>query len=147
MGYMSFSTEKCSALLLSCTIAPGTLVLFARLITCNRAIRDLGLPYSGSLNFLEHTANVVAKARRIIGLLFKTFTMHDSITTLYMAKIRPLLDYCAMIYSNKRKGDRQKLETLQRSFTRCLLGMSPRILCTTLHGVKTRPGVAQTDET
>ena len=121
---MSFSTDKCEVLTYKFQLPPGSLNLGGSPIASRPTIRDLGLIYSCSLKFSEHAAIQAAKARRSVALLFRSFRLRDSIISIYKSHIRPLLEYCPIVFSNMTKFDRVAIESVQRRFTKQLLGWS-----------------------
>ncbi|KAK4471044.1 hypothetical protein MN116_000553 [Schistosoma mekongi] len=81
---------------------------------------DLGVRYSKSLSFTEHASSQVSKARRLIGFIHRNYRLSESKVILYKTCVRPLLEYCPIIYSCMRSLDRQKIEKVQRHLTRLL---------------------------
>lgn len=87
-------------------------------------VRDLGLRYSDSLNFSEHIASQVSKARKLIGFIMINFNNTESRLLLYRKCILPILEYGILVYSNCRHNDLNKIEGVQRRFTKAVLGYS-----------------------
>ena len=83
--------------------------------------RDLGIEVDSSLKFSSHVDNVVTKNQRL-GILFRGFsTRHsDFLLRAYKTYIRPILEYCSSIWSPYLIKDIDKLERVQRFFTRRL---------------------------
>ena len=121
---MKFSAEKSSVMTYKCSIPPGTLYINKIPILYNPSVRDLGLQYSCTFNFSEHTAFQIAKAKRSIGLIHKNFLLNNSKIHLFKMLTRPLLEYCPLVCTNMNKKDRISLESVQRSFTKQLVGYS-----------------------
>ena len=65
-----------------------------------------------------------AKARRLIGLINRTFSLTESKLSIFKTHVRPLLEYCTVVFSNMRQIDRFAIENVQRRFTKQLLGYS-----------------------
>ena len=121
---MNFSADKCEVLTYKCKLPPGSLTVCGSTIANKQIVRDLGLNYSCTFNFSEYSALQVAKARKCLGLIFRSFQLRDCILFLYKSHARPLLEYCPLIFSSMRKSDRIGIESVQRSFTKRLIGWS-----------------------
>ena len=74
------------------------------------------------LNFREHIDKAVNKANSILAIIRRTYTYLDrkSLTLLYKALVRPLLEYGNLISSPYLKGDIDKLEAVQHRVTRLI---------------------------
>ncbi|WP_432422650.1 RNA-directed DNA polymerase [Streptococcus dysgalactiae] len=121
---MSFSAAKSSILTYKCIIPSGSLILNGSALNCNPLVRDLGLHYSCTFNFSEQATFQIAKAKRTIGLIHRTFRIRESKLLVYSSHARPLLEFCPVIFSHMLKSDRIALEKVQRSFTKHLVGFS-----------------------
>ncbi|MBM6549250.1 RNA-directed DNA polymerase [Streptococcus dysgalactiae] len=134
---MRFSAAKSTILSYRCSVPPGSLFLNGSALPNNHIVRDLGLQYSCTFNFSEQIFYQIAKARRSIGLIHRTFRLRDSKLNVYLSHTRPLLEYCPIIFTHMRKSDRVALESVQRSFTKQLVGVSSplnyRERCELLH--------------
>ena len=117
---MLFSTEKCNAISHGFTIPTNSLLLHNTSLPVTQCVRDLGLRYSCTLNFNEHVSYQVARARRLSALILRLFHIKDARVTIFKTCVRPLLEYCAIIYSSIRKSDWIALENVQRSFSKSL---------------------------
>ncbi|CAH8595529.1 unnamed protein product [Heterobilharzia americana] len=84
-------------------------------------VKDLGITYSRSLTFTEYADSVVSKGRRLIGLLHRNILIPEAKLILYKAMVRPILEYCTVIYGSMNVSDRIRVENIQRNFTRRLL--------------------------
>lgn len=124
---MNFSADKCSYLSYKCTIQPGTLTLNNIPILGSTSVRDLGLQYSCTFNFSEYTSTQIARAQRTIGLVKHEIILPGSKMIIYRSHVRPLLEYCHIIFSCIRKQDRVAIENVQRSFTKYLFGPSTQL--------------------
>ncbi|MBM6549269.1 RNA-directed DNA polymerase [Streptococcus dysgalactiae subsp. equisimilis] len=121
---MKFSVPKCMALTYKCHLQPGALILDNVPISINPIVRDLGLQYSCTFNFSEHTALKVAKAKRTINLILRSFQLRTCKILLYKTHARPQLEYCPIVFSLMRKSDRVAIENVQRLFTKQVVGFS-----------------------
>ncbi|MBM6549285.1 RNA-directed DNA polymerase [Streptococcus dysgalactiae subsp. equisimilis] len=119
---MSFSAEKSSVLTFKCNVPPNVLSIDGQIIHHSSSVRDLGLQYSSSFTFSEHSALQVAKAKRSMGLVLKSFRLRECKLLLFKMLTRPLLEYCPLVFSSMNKSDKIAIESVQRSFTKLLLG-------------------------
>lgn len=76
------------------------------------------------LGWSPHINNLCAKARRLIGLLYRRFYKHANSSTLlqlYKSFIRPHLEYCAVVWDPHLAKDVEALEKVQRFALRMCL--------------------------
>lgn len=81
---------------------------------------DLGVVFTEDLKPSAHCQRIVAKAHRMIStikLAFK-FSDPDTLSTLYKAFVRPILEYCCVIWCPYYIKDIEALERAQRRFSR-----------------------------
>ena len=84
-------------------------------------IRDLGVIITSSLSWNNHIDNIISKAARISGLIKRTLGWHASSQTnyiMYCSLVRPLLEYCTVVWSGTSRENIKKIEKIQRSMTR-----------------------------
>ena len=76
-------------------------------------------------NYQQHITEVIRKAKAMAGWVLRTFESREPkvMLTLWQALVQPMFDYCSQLWSPQRKGDIQRLEAVQRSFTRQIEGM------------------------
>jgi hypothetical protein len=84
------------------------------------SFKDLGVTISNTCSFNEHISCVVAKANRILGIIKKTFVSRNVImyVTLYKSLVRPILEYCSLLWCPYRSYLSDQIEAVQRRFTR-----------------------------
>jgi len=88
---------------------------------------DLGIMVSSDLSWKIHINQVICKANRILGLIRHTcFDVHDPVTRkmLYLAHVRPILEYGSEIWNPQAKGVTIALEKVQRRATKFILRCS-----------------------
>ena len=85
------------------------------------------------------------KANRILGLISRTVTIRTSevILRLYLALVRPHLDYAIQFWSLYYRMDIKRLEAIQRRMTKMIHGnrnleYKDRLKCLQLHTRKTQ---------
>ena len=87
--------------------------------------RDLGVTLNKKLKWNDHIENAVLKANNALGMLRKTFKYWSckSFKQLYVAFVRPHLEYCSAIWNPHLKKDILKLERVQRRATKLIPGI------------------------
>ena len=110
-------------------------------------IKDLGITISDNLIWKEQIDKVVANCRRQSAWILRLFTKRDATTmkTLWVSKLRPLVDYCSPVWSPHPKnfGQIDHLESVLRSFSKNVEGLqdmrySERLSELGLHSVQRR---------
>lgn len=92
-------------------------------ISFNDSVKDLGISINNFLSFSDHISNIVCSAKSKIAMIFRSFTTRDQTALLkaYRAFIRPLVEYCSIVWNPHRVSDIRNLESVQKLFTRRLL--------------------------
>ena len=82
--------------------------------------RDLGVLISGDLKWAHQCANASAKARRMLGVLRRSFASRnvDLWKRLYMIYVRPLLEYAVPVWCPYLERDIIEIEKVQKRATR-----------------------------
>ena len=77
----------------------------------------LGIFLSSNLSWTPHVERIVAKTRKLIGMLYRQFyqwTNPEVLTKIYILLIRPHLEYAAPVWSPDLTKDTNKLENVQK---------------------------------
>ena len=83
--------------------------------------RDLGVVVDRTLKFHIHVDVTVRKANC---LLRSTVCREGSfMVSLFVSHVRPILDYCSSVWNTGYVGDIRKLESVQRRWTRQIVGL------------------------
>ena len=98
-------------------------------VICNQIIQpsihvhDLGLLYDSKLCFKEYIAEFVARAFQRVNLLLRSFISGNVfiLTKAYITYVRPLLEYCTYLWSPYQNYLIDKIERVQRYFSRRVL--------------------------
>ena len=87
-------------------------------------VKDLGVTMSNDCSFKTHINNIIESAKRISSWIFRTFSTREKIPmlTLYKSLVRPILEYCSVLWAPMAKGEIQRLEEIQQSFLRKIKG-------------------------
>ena len=88
-------------------------------------VRDLGVEIDSSLKFDHHLNNIVTRAYQRINLLFRGFVTKDAVflKKCFITYVRPILEYCSPTWSPYLLCDIDKLERVQKYFTRRISGL------------------------
>lgn len=87
--------------------------------------RDLGVNVDTSLRFHQHVRVVVAKAGGLANNLLRSTVCRSAefMMSLYVAHIRPLIEYASCVWNTGYLGDSRLLESVQRRWTRNIEGL------------------------
>ena len=86
---------------------------------------DLGVSYNNRLRFTPHIDLMVARASLRAKLILRCFQTRDCklLAKAFIVFVRPLLEYCSVIWSPYFKNEIAKIESVQRYFTKRLHGL------------------------
>ncbi len=84
------------------------------------SMNDLGVTISDNLKPSNHISKITGKYASRVGLLFRGFHNRDPqfLTGMYKTYVRPIMEYCSPVWSPWLVGDRQRVERVQRRFTK-----------------------------
>ena len=125
-----FNGDKCNMLHLgknnpkyNYTIKDGDTV---KTLNETNSEKDLGVIVDTELQFGDHIASVVKKSRKISGMLMKNIChkSKDIMVPLFKALVRPHLEYANAVWAPYKRKDIDKLEKVQRQFTKRIKGLS-----------------------
>jgi hypothetical protein len=87
------------------------------------SVKDIGVTIQSDLKFTIHCSSVIRKAYFTIRNIFSTFKGHDHTfyCKLYTCYVRPLLEYASQVWSPVLKQNIDKIERVQRYYTRRIL--------------------------
>ena len=118
---LTFNAAKCKCMLLSVkrtTIDPyPTMMLNDQPLEIVQQYKYLGLLVSSSLSWTPHIRSICNKARRILGLIYRKFSRNtDCFVTLrlYLALVRPHLEYAVQVWKPHLVMDKNRLEKVQQ---------------------------------
>ena len=82
--------------------------------------KDIGVKVDEKLNYKSHIQSQINKANSIMGLIRRTYTHLDieSFKYLFIALVRPHLEYAAAVWNPHTKQDTEDIENVQRRATR-----------------------------
>ena len=88
------------------------------------AYRDLGVIVDSKLRFHEHVRVMVGKCGGLMSELLRSTVCRgkEFMVALFISHIRPIIDYCSCVWNVGYVGDVRLVESLQRRWTREVLG-------------------------
>jgi hypothetical protein len=118
---LEFSVDKSFLLTSRCPLPPSSLLLCGYPLRVAHETRDLGVRYTHCFNFSYQAEYQVAKARQLCYYILRYFHLSPTKLALYKQRIRPILEYCPMVFQHYSQQSRHAIERIQRMFTRKLL--------------------------
>ena len=93
------------------------------IVNPSKCVRDLGITYDSKLCFYNYIDDIVKRAFQRVNLLFRSFVSGNVtiLTKAYITYVRPLLEYCTFIWSPFQIYLIEKIERVQRYFSRRVL--------------------------
>ncbi len=90
--------------------------------------KDLGVHVDNELNFDHHVTECVKQANKTLGLIRRTYQHLDSDTlkTLYVALVRPKLEYGNVVWSPRLQSHIDELERVQRRATKLVSSLKEK---------------------
>jgi hypothetical protein len=147
---MRIATNKCAALRITkkikhdATMGNCYSLGGERLNWCTE-VRYLGILVDNKLFFNQHTANIAHKAHVRARLILRCFCSRDCniLMKAFATYVRPLLEYCSQVWSPFTAANINKIEAVQRSFTKHIFGLrscgyQDRLLNLNLESLETR---------
>lgn len=94
-------------------------------LTCVNTVTDLGIILSSDLTFTKQIDKVCSKARSRSAMILKCFQSRDKLLLFraFTVYVRPILEYCCNVWSPYRLCVIRKIESVQRLFTKKLIGL------------------------
>ena len=112
---LDFSVEKCSVLRIRKKMEFPYCINGQRLNeTCEQ--KDLGVLVSNDLKPAKHITSIVKKANQRLGMIKRCFSNRspEVIINLYSTLIRPILEYCSLVWNPWSQKDINALDKVQR---------------------------------
>jgi len=101
-------------------------------------LSTLGVQFCSNLTFTSHINTIVAKAHVRSSLIHKCFLSKDAttLTKAFVTYVRPILKYASVIWSPYHLGEIAKLKSVQRRFTKRLVGLRNMSYAYIIHFLK-----------
>ena len=123
---MAINAGKCSVLQIALRgVIPARYTLGDEVVPIETVVKDLGVLVSGRLTFSDHCYAIAGRASARIGLICRAFRSRDMkfMIGMYVTFVRPILEYNCEIWNPLYLGDLDKIEKVQRRFTKRIKGL------------------------
>jgi len=119
---LQVSVPKCSVLHLGNRNNSMSYDLNGIILPDVKSMVDLGLTVDSNLRYKLHINNIVSKAHQRACLIMRCFKSRDPILLFraFCVYVRPLVEYCVPVWSPSYIADINKVEAVQRRFTKRL---------------------------
>ncbi|MCG8078889.1 MAG: hypothetical protein JAY75_21955, partial [Candidatus Thiodiazotropha taylori] len=119
---MSFHPEKCSIVRVTRARNPITAdyTLKGHKLDVEDSTRYLGVELQSNMSWNRHVSKTTSKANSTLGFLRRNLRVsnENTKTAAYNAMVRPILEYCATVWSQHTKTNINKVEVVQRRAAR-----------------------------
>ena len=94
-------------------------------LTVVHQYKDLGVWVDNKLKYHQHVRVTAGKAGALMSELLRSRVCRDSefMVTLFVSHIRPIMDYCSVVWNSEYLGNTRLLESIQRRWTREITGV------------------------
>lgn len=128
---LKLAPDKCSVLHISTanhspqTAIPYSYIINSKPIKACPYIRDLGVIVDNRLKFSQHISNITRTALTRAKLILKCFISRDKdlLVKAFITYVRPILEYCSPVWSPHHQYLINKVEHVQRFFTKRIRGL------------------------
>lgn len=132
LNHMELNVHKCSHIRFSRKKRSNTVTYSIKRIPLQTVheVRDLGIIMDSKMTFRSHIDNIVMKSARLLGFLkrsTKGFKMIKTKIVLYNAFVRSILEFGSVVWNPHYAVHSQRVEAIQRAFTRHLAYVSGSI--------------------
>lgn len=120
---MSLNVDKCVAITFSRRSVNNRILwqysIGNQILKRTEVIKDLGVLLDTGMTFKQHINQVVARGKCMLGFIkrqAKDFDCPFVSRSLYCSLVRPLLEYCSVIWDPIYDVDRERVESIQRQY-------------------------------
>ena len=117
---MEFNVDKCKIMHLGHNNPRRSYNMGNKSLVTTEEEKDLGVIIDRKLDFGKHIRTVVAKANSVLGMIRVSFACMNKtmFLNLYLALVRPLLEYCVQVWSPYKRKHIKLLERVQKRATK-----------------------------
>lgn len=124
---MSFNVDKCKVLSITRSVSPllSTYCMDSSILEHVGNFKDLGIVIDCKLSFRDHICALTSKANSLSAMIKRTvgyYAPYNVTLQLYNSLIRSTVEYSSSVWSPYLNCDIKKLESIQRSMTKYILG-------------------------
>ena len=103
----------------------------AKILSETNSEKDLGVFIDPLLSFDDQVDYVTKKSRRLSGLIVRyiTYKSPTIMIPLFKALVRPVLEYGNVVWCPSKRTHIDQIESIQRHFTKCIIGMGDLEYC------------------
>jgi ribonuclease P/MRP protein subunit RPP40 len=122
---LPIATQKCAVLHVGSSNGAADYTLDGQILPAVDTIKDLGVLFSADLKFSAHCGILAANAFRRLALVRRCFSSGNVAILVWAFRVyvRPLLEYASQVWSPYLLSDIDRVESVQRSFTKSLPGL------------------------
>ena len=122
---MQFNINKCKVLSVGKNNSRSKYTLNHEEVVRSKYEKDLGVIVDSDLRLQKQCLGARNKANKVLGFIFRSVKSRrsDVILELYLALVRPHLDYAVQFWSPHYRKDIGLLESVQRRMTKRIQGM------------------------
>ena len=123
---LSLALNKCEILHLGFSNPCRSLDIAGNEFQTVKVVKDLGIYISDDLKFSYHIDKIVSTAYSRIQCIFRTFSTNrpSFLCKMFCVYVRPLLEYNTAVWNPYLHKDVQKVESVQRFFTKRIPGLA-----------------------
>jgi len=121
---MPFNVSKCKVMHVGRKNSREKYKLKGQQILETKEEKDLGVVFNESFKPSINCNKVSKSANKVIGLIKRTISNKtaEGMLILYKTLVRPIVDYCISVWRPFTKKDKEKLEKVQRRYTKMIIG-------------------------
>lgn len=121
LNKLTLNNNKCVVLSLSRASNQHQAIYYLNneLLTEESLVKDLGIIMDSKLNFIKHVDKITSHAYKILGFIIRSgreFKDPNTLIHLFKTLVRPILEYCSIIWSPYTQGLVDEVERIQRKF-------------------------------
>ena len=117
---MLLNVSKCNVLYLGKHNSKHNYTLGSDAFVASECERDLGVMIDSDMSFATHINKVRQKSYFLINSLFRVLNIRNknTLVSLFKQFVRPTIEYCSSVYFPRHLANLNKIEQIQRYFTR-----------------------------
>ena len=122
---LQLSVNKCNILNVGYAPFMTDYYVYGSVLSKNSSCRDLGVTITHDLSPSLHIGEITAKAHLRANCILRCFLSGDVnlLVRAFIVYVRPIVEYCSVVWSPSLKHDIDLIEKVQRRFTKRLRGL------------------------